>query len=534
MSSSILDFFPVFHIPYETAAKQNARLEHDSMAVAIPTGKKYFLWITHDRATMLPICVLVDAALKKPEIMCTGIGDPCLPQILKLDARSVNPSLKLGTLVYGTLIFPSNKSPVFIMEDVFLYAGIPLDVGHGWGDRCAFLCELVHAINMTTPDLKLGLPVMWYVKKEQQSFQTSIPVELGFPGYHVRSIQYRSIAHVAPYLNFAMTRRKVDAITEDNANANATEDNDNKDATTTKTTAQLLASVAQPIPRMMYGNDQFKRLTVFWVKAEQQYDVYSLYARDGGEVQKVFVGYAKISSLSTSMFMNSLFRRIRENGNLDYIEESEDEADFENTDETKFVDLQKTIVMDCTFDTKLKKWEPLSVNHSPVAFVVPIERLTQYGDKVKNHSMERRGRPIEGQSGRGGRGEQSGRRQFNRPNVGRGQGRGRGGQFNRQGVEQGRGRGNQINRSLEGQGGSGRGEQSGRGRGRSFECQGGRGRGQFNQQGVVEQGGRGRQYNNHVNIGQQQQQDQRQWNRKRNYESVETSNKKYRGNHSQE
>ena len=35
--------------------------------------------------------------------------------------------------------------------------------------------------------------------------------------------------------------------------------------------------------------------------------------------------------------MNSLFRNIKENKNIDYIEESEDESDFENTSEDKYV-----------------------------------------------------------------------------------------------------------------------------------------------------------------------------------------------------
>jgi hypothetical protein len=39
--------------------------------------------------------------------------------------------------------------------------------------------------------------------------------------------------------------------------------------------------------------------------------------------------------------MNQLFRNIKENKNLDYIEESDDEADFEDVREDRFVDLKK-------------------------------------------------------------------------------------------------------------------------------------------------------------------------------------------------
>ena len=59
--------------------------------------------------------------------------------------------------------------------------------------------------------------------------------------------------------------------------------------------------------------------------------------------------------------MNSLFRKIRENDNLDYIEESDDEDDFQNMDEDKYVDMNKTLFMECTFHKKFKRWVPNKV-----------------------------------------------------------------------------------------------------------------------------------------------------------------------------
>ena len=42
--------------------------------------------------------------------------------------------------------------------------------------------------------------------------------------------------------------------------------------------------------------------------------------------------------------MNSLFRNIKENRNLDLLEESDDEEEFENTSLDKFVDLDKELL----------------------------------------------------------------------------------------------------------------------------------------------------------------------------------------------
>jgi hypothetical protein len=59
--------------------------------------------------------------------------------------------------------------------------------------------------------------------------------------------------------------------------------------------------------------------------------------------------------------MNGLFRNIRENKNLDFIEESDDEDDFQNMNEDKYVDTKKTILIECIFDRKFKKWTPVQV-----------------------------------------------------------------------------------------------------------------------------------------------------------------------------
>ena len=56
--------------------------------------------------------------------------------------------------------------------------------------------------------------------------------------------------------------------------------------------------------------------------------------------------------------MNKLFRKIKENDNLDYIEESDDEDDFQNIEPDKYVNLQKSLQMECVFHNKFKRWIP--------------------------------------------------------------------------------------------------------------------------------------------------------------------------------
>ena len=64
------------------------------------------------------------------------------------------------------------------------------------------------------------------------------------------------------------------------------------------------------------------------------------------------------------MFLNSIFRTIKENTDLDNLELSDTEDEFENIDEDKYVDLKKSIYMRCRYNSKFKAWEPVSITNT--------------------------------------------------------------------------------------------------------------------------------------------------------------------------
>jgi hypothetical protein len=118
--------------------------------------------------------------------------------------------------------------------------------------------------------------------------------------------------------------------------------------------------VSRYIPE--YGKPQYRFPTVFRVIADVQYDIYHLYAcgpntqspntaqntyRKPSTRNFVYYDVAYIPNYEKSVFMNGLFRNIRENRNLDYIEESDEDEDFENTREDKYVDLTKELYIEC-------------------------------------------------------------------------------------------------------------------------------------------------------------------------------------------
>jgi hypothetical protein len=70
---------------------------------------------------------------------------------------------------------------------------------------------------------------------------------------------------------------------------------------------------------------------------------------------------AYIPDYKTSVMMNGLFRNIKENDNLDRLEESDDEEEFQNCSEDKYVYLDRSFKMNCEFNPKFRKWCPVSL-----------------------------------------------------------------------------------------------------------------------------------------------------------------------------
>jgi hypothetical protein len=89
-------------------------------------------------------------------------------------------------------------------------------------------------------------------------------------------------------------------------------------------------------------------------------DIYYLYKIDQpAAAQEPLL--AIVPTFAASVKMNQLFRTIKENQCLDRLEESDDEAEFENIEEDKFVDKTKRIRMSCVYLKQFNKWQPIAV-----------------------------------------------------------------------------------------------------------------------------------------------------------------------------
>ena len=93
---------------------------------------------------------------------------------------------------------------------------------------------------------------------------------------------------------------------------------------------------------------------MFTVKPEVTQDIYSLYENNK------FHSYALIPNIKTSIFMNKIFRNIKENKDIDLIEESDNEDEFENTDVKRYIKEYER-KMECVYNETFKLWTPIAV-----------------------------------------------------------------------------------------------------------------------------------------------------------------------------
>lgn len=353
----LLERFPDFELSYENVSHKKVSSDYH-LGIAISTGKKYFAWFTFSGNK--DVCYLMELNKDKKII-----------KIMEVETL-YHSSLSLGTIFYGTIIETdtptiSAQYQVFSVEDVYYYKGISLKQ-MCFGQKMGFLKEcfdkyLVCSFNdvpMKPPSKQVvfTLPCMWMtssfydktmteIETATQSIPEHLIKKLGYTPHH---IQLRKLSSISPYVNITLSNKP------------STQPQPPPQLNPSIQPCDIQTKITRNIPDKLYYMDfnkpQYRIKSVFQVCADLQYDIYHLYAF-GKNKASVYYNVAYIPNYKTSVFMNSIFRKIRENQNLDWIEESDDEEDFEDLREDKYVDLKKMINMECVFHPKFKKWVPL-------------------------------------------------------------------------------------------------------------------------------------------------------------------------------
>ena len=118
---------------------------------------------------------------------------------------------------------------------------------------------------------------------------------------------------------------------------------------------------------------------IFSIKATIYPDIYELYYKKGDGL--IHYKYACIPDYKTSVYMNSIFRDIKENRDLDKLEESDDEEEFENISDDKYVNLEKLDTFKCVYLKYYNSWKPLIQLKGPVCTEMDVKKIEKYNTK---------------------------------------------------------------------------------------------------------------------------------------------------------
>ena len=337
--SQIIEHLPAFKPHYETS-----RIDSDSdeynVGIGIPLGKKGFVWFTFKEEK--DVCYLIHLNRDKKMSHAAMLTD------------AANHTLSLGTLLYGTqIICEDSGQTFFVVEDIYYYHGVSLLSTH-LVDRFACMSDVIETSGIVGT-MRLCSPIVWNRDRLDPLVHNMPSQYTDTIGYPVHHVQYRTLTTIRPHLNVYSQRKIV--ITNTNPQKN------------------ILAASHISQYTMDFGKPQYRCQTTFQVMADIQNDIYHLYAY-GKDNATLYYGIAYIPDYKTSIRMNSIFRQIRENSNLDYIEESDDEDNFQNIEGDKHVDLKKQVVMECVFHKKFRRWTPICIA-SARSKIVHMSRLAR-------------------------------------------------------------------------------------------------------------------------------------------------------------
>jgi hypothetical protein len=259
-------------------------------------------------------------------------------QNIRITNACFSHELSYGTVLYGTVFYNKTcNNRFFAIEDIFYCKGKVLE-RETWGSKFTILKTLLTTYLKQTVYNKsfivFGMPLF-------SSNMDDLTTKIKSVTYTIASIQFRSYNRSNNYLIMPY---------KDGINTNINNNNDNK-------ISRIKPENTEAQPKFLPQRNILKREVVFKVKPDIQNDIYYLYCLNN-ESKEEYYNVAHIPDYKTSVFMNGLFRNIKENSNLDALEESDDEEEFENEKEDKFVYLEREYNIVCSYNYKFKKWVP--------------------------------------------------------------------------------------------------------------------------------------------------------------------------------
>jgi len=324
---TLLSEFPNVKLSYENITHN--KVFNSDIIMAIPEGRKSFAWFTtHNDKN---VCLIMELAENK-QITNIKIVNACF-----------NSDLAYGTIFYGTTFFHSYNK-FFSIEDIFHYKGTDVS-RYNWGRKLelfnTILSKDLKQISLNNSFMVFGLPLLSnnlddFLQKVEQI------------KYRISTVQFRLFERSNNFLFMSFTKFMEQKLFKQRLNNNKNNNNNVNNNTYTKKID------------VNKNNNNYKKEVIFKIKPDIQNDIYQLYCLNE-ENKEIYYDTAFIPDFNTSVMMNKLFRKIKENDRLDALEESDDEEEFENENDDRFVYLDKTYNMVCLYNHKFKKWYPIKI-----------------------------------------------------------------------------------------------------------------------------------------------------------------------------
>jgi hypothetical protein len=313
--SLVLQKFPKFELSYENITHK--KVHNANVILAIPEGKRFFTWFTSYNHENICFSLEIDDNNK-------------IKNIKKLNTSFMD--CLLGTIFYGTM-FKYNDISCFSIEDIYYYKGQ----------------NYIH----TPYSNKLQLLKAIFTNEISQSLLNNRFTVFGMPLIYS---DFNLLLTDIQNLPYKISQLKFRFFEKNNSRKIMTMNYYNQ----TKNTEQIDKKIVQR-DRDTYQNqrDKNKKTAIFKIMAGTEPDIYNLFITKNGNEE--YYDIAIIPDYKTSVMMNSLFRNIKENINLDAIEESDDETDFEDGREDKYTYLDRSFNIKCEFNYKFKRWIPISL-----------------------------------------------------------------------------------------------------------------------------------------------------------------------------
>ena len=354
----ILSDFPNIKLSYENITHK--KVFNSDMILVIPDGKKCFAWFTYINDK--PSCLIMELA-----------GDKNIYDIKYVNACFSN-ELSYGTILYGTL-FNYLGNRFFTIEDIFSYKDELIE-RKDWSFKMEKIKKILKydlkQVSYNNSFIVFGLPIICRTNDELENKIKNIK-------YKINSIQYRLYNRTNNFLFITydkyINQKEIEVVNK-NVKQQIQESHIKK------------IVVKQPVNskasgHMSHGTGKPFGEVIFLIKPDIQNDIYNLYCLDEN-LKEERNSIAHIPDYNTSVMMNKLFRIIKENNNLDALEESDDEEEFEKEDIAKFVHLDKSYKMICQFNHKFKKWTPIKLANEDNKIITSYELKQIYKTYEQN------------------------------------------------------------------------------------------------------------------------------------------------------